>query len=552
MYITFVIKMSPNSKFLFQDLIKDLQHLESQMWLPIYLNESDQSQKLCINAVLVDDSIVTDQLEQYEWHGLDRLSPGIVLGCNDDRNYYRWGIETLITPIVINRHYNTLYPEEREILEEFRLFFNLYFDAKSKRYVAINDNSDLDPVVKVESNRIEIKTRYLREFAALKGASIVILIDHFRYSAFSLEELGVAEHDQIEVRDDVQHYAINFQKSSFFNDPAKAVNSRLLGKRIISGFKDYKPEFWTDELHSKQYQQFIIGVNESGKPVEFSADPEQLANSFGGNKGKPHFLTPVFFDRGVLGKYYANTSKYEILDGSLECKGSWSLRLDNDHDEYVIAYLGDLGRSLSFEELCYWKSFNVEPDGEGSETRLKRDFLVEWANPQSADLLFKSAYIGFNVEWKSKYGFSFFKDPIKEDQHCFETIRVPLTNETSEFDNLTLALTKLMIDFMNEKELFSELPAAQLKDKPGGISKLAVYFEHHHFDRREDVVGFLQALQTLRSSGVAHRKSASNRSYRKAIERFGLDKRTYQAVFRDILNEARQCLEAMKTTFLNK
>ena len=58
--------MSPNSKFLFQDLIKDLQHLESQMWLPIYLNESDQSQKLCINAVLVDDSIVTDQLEQYE------------------------------------------------------------------------------------------------------------------------------------------------------------------------------------------------------------------------------------------------------------------------------------------------------------------------------------------------------------------------------------------------------------------------------------------------------------------------------------------------------
>ena len=57
-------------------------------------------------------------------------------------------------------------------------------------------------------------------------------------------------------------------------------------------------------------------------------------------------LTPVFFRRAVLAKYLAEPERYEVGDGDLQCSGFWSLRMDNDHPQHVMAWLKDLGQSL--------------------------------------------------------------------------------------------------------------------------------------------------------------------------------------------------------------
>lgn len=31
------------------------------------------------------------------------------------------------------------------------------------------------------------------------------------------------------------------------------------------------------------------------------------------------------------------------------------LRLDDNHEKYISVYLGDIGKSLSYEEQQYWK-----------------------------------------------------------------------------------------------------------------------------------------------------------------------------------------------------
>jgi len=44
-----------------------------------------------------------------------------------------------------------------------------------------------------------------------------------------------------------------------------------------------------------------------------------------------------------------------------------------------------------------------------------------------------------------------FKPLAEEDGHYFKTLRVPLTKEQKEFDEQVLALTKIFIDSLNEK-----------------------------------------------------------------------------------------------------
>ena len=60
----------------------------------------------------------------------------------------------------------------------------------------------------------------------------------------------------------------------------------LLGKKLISGLKDFKPSFLDRE---KEFEDFIIGVDENGKEILHTCNPEKLADYFGKNPSAPHF-----------------------------------------------------------------------------------------------------------------------------------------------------------------------------------------------------------------------------------------------------------------------
>lgn len=170
--------------------------------------------------------------------------------------------------------------------------------------------------------------------------------------------------------------------------------SRFLGKKVFAPPPRSTCGVWPYEDAEEPFPDFIIGEDDFGGALRFSCDPNRLANYFGGNPDAPHYLTPVFFRRDVLQRYYEHPEKYSVEDGYLRCGGLWGIQIDNDSSDYVVVFLGDLGRDLPATERDYWRAFNVPPIGSMSETAFRRSFLSQFGDATAPDTRFKRAYVG--------------------------------------------------------------------------------------------------------------------------------------------------------------
>ncbi|WDM40563.1 hypothetical protein KNV99_04665 [Acinetobacter nosocomialis] len=225
----------------------------------------------------------------------------------------------------------------------------------------------------------------------------------------------------------------------------------MLGKKLFYCLpreeKNYKP------LNGKDFESFIIDGDSHDKIVH-TCDPSMLSDYFGKNEGAPHYLTPVYFDKAVLQKYYSSSAEYEIQDSSIHKYGYWYLRFDNNSSGHVCVFLGDLGNDLPHSEQVYWKSFNISPNGKKlSKTYFERSMLGTWSDPESPDLVFKSVFNQFQETWLKTKGWQLFLSLHPTDKHCFHTLHSLTKNEQSEFDSQILALVKITIDSINVKEL---------------------------------------------------------------------------------------------------
>lgn len=172
------------------------------------------------------------------------------------------------------------------------------------------------------------------------------------------------------------------------------------------------------------------------------------------------------------------------------CGGYWSLRLDNSHRDYVIVYLGDLGK-LSHKEQLYWKSFNVVPDGGVSEVAFRRGILGQWADTDEPALAFKATYERFREAWREKFGWDLFKPLNPEDEHYWGTLHVPTSENQKEFDDQVMALAKLLIERLNEREIAKHITVEQ-NDK--GITKFEKYLDTIGFPDRQQFITLLRNL----------------------------------------------------------
>ena len=124
---------------------------------------------------------------------------------------------------------------------------------------------------------------------------------------------------------------------------------------------------------------------------------------------------------------------------------------------------------------------------------------------------------------------------VAEDQHYFQCVRVPATNEQKDFDDLVLGLTKILIDSLNEKALDSLISPNSRVDLKGSIDRLEAALIARSVTGYQEHIEFLRKLQLLRSSGSAHRKGSN---YRKTAEEFGVNKINLRSVFQGILERA--------------
>jgi len=531
--------------------------LGKEPWMTIYLDEVTKDENLGVFSALIPNEHVETSLSKIDWDfHIEDGHPACVVKHNQGNkevSYLRFGNSDQLEPFVIHRDFHDIRESYNEILEEFRHFHRLYHDFEKKQLLKLDERGNEIVVVKIEANKVEVRLKEVRQFLAIKGMHLAIYFDLKRYSELLLDdslvkiggEEGLTYH-KIEYRKDLTYYELRASSErSLHLDKYKSL-SYLLGKKLIPPFPLEQCGIWPyGEKEEEECIDFIIGSDENGNLVKYSCSPDRLANFFGKNSDAPNYLAPVFFRREVLTKYYAHPERYSVEDGFLRCQGLWGLKLDNNHHEYIVVFLGDLGRGLPVDEQMYWRSYNIPPEGKISKANFSRSFLAEPTDPEQIDLMFKVRFVRFSENWKAVMGWSIFLKLAEADQYLFEALHIPLTNSQAEFDSQVLAITKLMIDSLNENEIVKATPGGNTETK--GISKLNQFLQAHQYPSCQQHVQFLRNLQSLRSSSVAHLKGDN---YRKIAKTLGLKDNNRADVLKGILVEATDLLSSLERHFL--
>lgn len=451
--------------------------------------------------------------------------PGFV-GCCDKYEYKQNLLDEGFEQLLYYREFYGVKENYVELSQEFILLNNLYFDMQKNIYYAICENGDFEEVVRINNkDTVSVKLSFLLRYATAKQMAVLLFFDIRASICGSLKSYGLTKYSDVRKEKDL-YYEIRGDEMHMSSE--MEVYSVLMGKKILYPRSVESCGYWPYEKGEK-YEDYIIGIDESGNAKTYTCDPDKLANYFGANPDAPHYLTPVFFKREVLQKYLSHPELYEVRDGYLACKSLWGIQIDNHHKDYVAAYLGDLGRDLPESERLYWKSFNVISEEKISKTTFERDFLCIPAKSDMIEHKFKQHYIEINEIWNKAYGWRIFLPLSADDQYNFDVLRIPITDSQEEFDSLVLSLVKVLIDSLNEKRIQEML---EDEDSQKGISKLEKWLKKTDCKGYEIHIQFLRDLQELRSTGTGHRKG---NNYEKISTKFSIGYKGLKDVFEEIL-----------------
>lgn len=508
----------------------------------VYQNDETDDHNIRINCALIPNDSIERSLND-SLH-LGGGLPGAVEYHGDGEKqvkYLRFGNDDGVEPLVIYRDFHGLREDYQEISEEFRLFHRLYHDRKQDQYIKIDDSGNEHVIAVVEANRVQIRLLEIRQFLAIKEMHLAVMLDCREHSDVTLEELGLKKRTK-ETHERSCNGLLNYTLGygDFEGLTKKRAYSLVLGKRLIPPLPKEKSGFWGfSQREPKKCVEFMLSQDDDGNPVTSASDPDRL----GANAGQPNYLTPVHFRKQVLDKYYQQPSKYSVEDGYLRCGRLWGMTIDNHHQDHVVAWLGDLGRDLPYEEQLHWRSYNIALAGGVSATFFRRQLLAQFADSEQPEHLFKSRYQQLAEACEEKAGWMVLLPLSPDDAHYFDAVRVPASDEQKDFDDLVLALAKILVDSLNEQGMNKLIPASEHVDVKGSIARLEKTLIVQGIQGDDEHIKFLRNLQNLRSSGTAHRKGSN---YQKIAGEFGVESRTLRNVFQGILSNAVALLEFLE------
>lgn len=445
--------------------------------------------------------------------------------CEDETlEHVRWDNDGGFEPLVISRDFGEIKPWCFELREDFRLFHRLWHDVSKNRLYKINATGSLDLVAAIAADKVSVRLQEIREFISAYNMNLVLWYEHHEHTPCTLEELGIAEGQLEEYRNEIACWDNRY--ADFGGGGSRGV-SVLRGKRWIAPLPNARGRLGRiSEEIPQEYEAFIVGTNEDGTVRKLSAGEAKREAST--------FLTRLKFRKGVLDKYYHEPAKYEVLDRLIRCGSLWDLPVDNLHDDFVWAFLGDLGR-LPHEEQVYWRSYNIAPSEGMSAAFLAGQFNCEFVSSDRPEHEFKVRYDELASACNELLDWQVLEPLSKGDEHHLATLREPSTEEQSEFDALVLSLTKIIIDYLNEDKLAALLLSSVIGKNMKGIDKLEAVFAAANPEGASPHVQFLRKLQALRSAGAAHRKG---KKFKKASAAVDLGKESPRTVFKALLAEA--------------
>jgi hypothetical protein len=359
-------------------------------WQTLHLSGGDPPHQFGIWCALLDGDAAARAMTRDSWDLLrGDGGPGFSQsgwGGKEVTTYRRFGGHDGIRPLLLYRSFHGAFAPYVEVDEEFRLYHDLAEDKARGLLLDFDASGREIEVVRIKPDEVQARLKYVRQFQAGAGLHLAIYIDSVRYSEISIDDVPVDDRERAEANS-----AARWRRDVAKCDFNKGYNtfSRLLCKVVLQPPVREKAGVWPFKGDDdKKALTFIVGVDEEGNDVEYTSNPDALANYFGANPGAPNYLAPVYFRREVLAKYYAEPERYEVADGQLTCLNLWNCRIDNDLDSHVVVFLGDLGRDLPYGERLHWRQFNVAPEGGVSRTNFRRSFLAQPADARHPTSLF--------------------------------------------------------------------------------------------------------------------------------------------------------------------
>lgn len=474
---------------------------EQQDWVTIFHDDnSDAGGDLRIACFLKPEA-VEDALRDSSFD-LDNGGgrPGFVGYSNGEGG---WNVEYLtvgseeVVPLVFHRYFSGPFPNIVELAEDFRLVWDLYEDRATGRFLTTDELGDIITVAEFRDGDLRVNKRYLRRYQAARQLALSLQVVVDRRGGDEISHLTSINVDVAEGQ-----VRLAYHGGDGLYDDDRPNFTRLLGKRIILPPPIERCDLWPYEP-TKQYETFIIGTDAEGDPIMHTCDPDTLANYFEKNEDAPHYLTPVFFERRVFDKYYADSDRYEVSDGYLRASGAWGLRMDDALDNHVAVFLGDLGSDIPYREQQYWRSFNVAPPGSMSETAIRRSFLGQFYDSDRIEHRFVASYNRVLRAWQACYGWPLYKPPHEGDAHIEHSIHVPTNAGFGQFDDQIVRLAKLVVDSLNEEEMSTALVNPIKEEK--GIAKLERILGQLGI-ASDPLCADLRRVQGVRTRSAAHRK----------------------------------------------
>jgi hypothetical protein len=437
---------------------------------------------------------------------------------SDDGNEGRYIFVTLVDGIADFPSYWSLWPP-----------FVHYSRLREKPKGILVDPCSGDDVVRfpksVDSGPVEIRTDYLQEYLAARGCILVRQHDYrraceqrspvanqFSDTGLIATESGV---NRLIVRDDLA------QPFSWLTAKDCVIP---FGKAGTVGVHRVRPNPF-------DLPDFITGVDIHGNQTLQKPNAGAL-------------FPQVFFKPRVLKRYYDEPSKYTVWFGSPGMGQisalQWSISIGRNEEGLVCLWLGDLAKQgLPLEEVAYWRAHNVPPRGGVAGEFFEAQMMCRFTGSVSLEERLRGSRRALE-HCASEKGLSLYLPFNGTDRYLEKQLRIPLEEESTEFEQAVIVLAKLMIDHLDEssmrKSLQEDNPDLTLP-RPGMSMQVFESWLLHCLSVDKGIAfivrGALQFVQDLRSKcGGAHRLSKTELDKMKS--KYGP---TYAAIFTGIAEE---------------
>ena len=451
-----------------------------------------------------------------------------LMGDYTYRPFAKPGFENLVT--VRDFKVSRTYYKDIRIAEELIYYFNL-FESKEENgdtcyYKIENDTKKL--VCLINKDSVKILNQYLVEFMAAKRMDLICCCQsEIEFDLGAIDLPFEIECTNGKFKDISPNAKSNYQ---ICISPHFAKIQSWFNGKIIFNHESLKSII----ERMKTSVNYIIGTDVNGAPIAstVATDP----------------YTPVFFDKKVQAYYNYQGCRIEELR---IISPNFTLRCDNDHNDYVVVFLRDI-QDLPYREQCIWKGFNITPDGR-TFSKLFQKTIIEgkWNGvAQSIDFVFRDLYKTFVAKWEEKYGWKLFKSLNGIQAEYFNQICILNRDDYEALTDLVKYLSLLLQESLDlemmemiipakteikEKVVNGEKTKESTKEKP--LSHLDRILETLNIEGYNFIV-FLRNLQSLRSYMLHRNSKKLDKDKKRAFEYFGLneDKSNSQSVSNNVLS----------------